>query len=78
MNTTMNTLAGRSKIDILRHIVAEKQTMKLKVAGRIQYVDLFTASMLVQIYDALNEANREKFVALEWPRMIDVGWKLAK
>jgi hypothetical protein len=32
----------------------------------------------VQIYDALNEANRAKFISLPWQRMVKVGWKLAK
>lgn len=40
-------------------------------------LDAFTASMLVQIHDALNDENRERFAALSLLRAVDVGWKLA-
>lgn len=38
--------------------------------------DLFTASAVVQVHDALNETNRAKFAALPLLRMVDVTWKL--
>lgn len=41
-------------------------------------LDSFTASMLVQIHDALNEANRAKFDGLSITKAVSVGWKLAK
>lgn len=40
-------------------------------------LDHFTASMLVQIHDALNVANRERFAAMPLVRAVDVGWQLA-
>jgi hypothetical protein len=39
-------------------------------------VDLWTASTVVQVHDALNETNREKFAALELLRMVDVAFRL--
>jgi hypothetical protein len=40
-------------------------------------LDQFTASMLVQILDALSPDNRAKFEALPLERAVDVGWTLA-
>jgi hypothetical protein len=42
------------------------------------WLDLVTASMLVQIYDALNEVNRAKFAGLPLLKAVNVGWKLVR
>jgi 2-C-methyl-D-erythritol 4-phosphate cytidylyltransferase len=68
----------KTRIDMLREIVAEKQGKRIRVDGRKLYVDLFTASMLVQVYDALNEENRARFIGLPFLRMVDIGWKLTR
>ena len=39
-------------------------------------VDSFTASAVVQVYDALNETNKAKFATLDLLRMVDVTWKV--
>lgn len=65
---------GTPRIERLRHIVEHRQAAR--VEGLL--VDGFTASMLVQVHDALNEANRAKFLALPLRRMVDVGWGLVK
>lgn len=67
-----------TRIEMLREIVAEKQAKRIRVDGRKLYVDLFTASMLVQVHDALNEENRARFIGLPFLRMVDVGWKLTR
>jgi hypothetical protein len=56
----------------LRRIVADHQ--HCEIDGVI--VDAFTANMLCKVLDALNETNREKFLAMPIARMADVGWKL--
>lgn len=63
-----------TRIEKLRSIVEDHQ------ASRVEglYVDAFTASMLVQVYDALNEQNRETFVKLPLRKMVAVGWKLVR
>lgn len=61
------------RIDRLRWIKHHHQAAKTE--GLM--VDAFTAGMLVQIYDALNEENQAKFLGLPLRRMVDVGWKLA-
>jgi hypothetical protein len=63
---------GTPRIDRLRHIVEHKQAAR--VEGLL--MDLFTASMLVQIHDALNKTNRAEFLALPLRKMVSVGWKL--
>lgn len=39
-------------------------------------LDLVTAGMLVQIYDALSPRNQEKFGNMPLLQAVDVGWKL--
>lgn len=49
-------------IDDLKKIVKKKSAMDVKLAdGSSMKVDLFTASAMTQIYDALNDANKKKF-----------------
>lgn len=63
-----------SVIDQMREIVKEKQYRKIK--GHT--VDLFTASHVVQVYDALGPANQKKLESLPLPKMVDLVWKLVK
>jgi hypothetical protein len=41
-------------------------------------LDLFTASMLVNVAGALSPTNREKFTALPILRAVDIGWAVLK
>lgn len=41
-------------------------------------VDLFSAGAICAVYDALNEANREKFASLPAPKMATIAFKLIK
>lgn len=71
-----------TRIELLRQIVTESQAQKISIQdsdgkNHKVYVDMTTANLLVRIYDALNETNREKFIALPWPKMVKVAWKLA-
>jgi hypothetical protein len=63
-----------TRIEKLRKIVREHQHAKIE--GYL--VDGFTASGLVQVYDALSEENRAKFAALPLPQMVDVMWRLVE
>lgn len=58
----------------LRKIVKDKQ--HAKVEGLM--VDLYTASVLVQVYDALSGVNKMKFAQMPLRQMVDVGYKLVK
>ncbi len=73
---TVETVAGnpQDRIAAIRRIVDEKQYAK--VDG--QMIDLFTASHIVQVYDALSEANRAKFASFTAPKMGMIAYKLTK
>jgi hypothetical protein len=66
--------SGNPKEAMLRQIVAEKQ------AGEIEgmMVDLFTASAIVSVLDAINETNKEKLLELPVDRMADIAFKMMK
>lgn len=59
------------RIDQFRKIVEEKQ------AGKIDgvTVDLFSASAVVQLHDALNRTNRVKFLSLTTSAMITFAFR---
>ena len=59
---------------MLRQIVSDKQ--RGKVEGVM--VDLFTASAIVSVLDAINDANKEKLLALPIDRMADIAFKMMK
>jgi len=61
-------------IEQMRNIVSEKQCAKIDGV----LVDLFTASAVVKVYDALNESNQAKFGKLSPARMADITWKVLK
>lgn len=60
-------------IDRLRKIVADKQASR--VDGVL--VDLFSASVVVQVHDAVNEANRAKLSAMPVRKMVSVCFQVA-
>lgn len=57
-----------------RTIVEQKQFAKIDNYT----VDLFTASAIVVVYDALNEQNRAKFLTLPLHKMASVAFKCVK
>ena len=63
-----------SRIDILRRIVKDKQAEKID--GKL--MDLFTASMLVQVYEALSPSNHDKFERLPLMNLVNFGWSMMK
>jgi len=49
-------------LDVLRNIVKNKQMQKVKFKDKkTASVDMFTASAMVKVYDALNKDNQSKF-----------------
>lgn len=63
---------GDAIIAACRDIVARQQYAKIN--GHM--VDLFSASAIVKVYDAVNDANKAKFKALPVARMAAVAFKL--
>ena len=58
----------------LRQIVSDKQ--RGKVEGVM--VDLFTASAIVSVLDAINDANKEKLLELPVERMATIAFNMMK
>lgn len=65
---------ARSRIAALRAIVHSGSARRID--GYI--VDVFTASMLVQVFEALSPASREKFGKPELMRLVEFGWSHVK
>lgn len=60
-------------IDRIRSVVTD-ESMK-RIDGLL--VDLFSASITVQVYDALNEENKAKMAALPVRKMVNVALRVA-
>ena len=64
----------------LRDIVKGKQNKKIKdpKSGKMMRVDLYSASAITKVYDAINKSNKDKFGKLSLPKMVDVAFKVMK
>lgn len=60
------------KISALRKIVHEKQAARVGGA----FVDMATASVILKVYDALNEKNQANFASRPIKQMAVIAWKL--
>jgi hypothetical protein len=76
---TARTVRGTKKadpkvpvIDRMRLIVKECQANRINGV----YIDLFTASCVTQVYDAVNEANKKRLDALPVRKLVDVVYKV--
>jgi len=63
---------GLERITAIRRIVEQGQYAK--VDGCM--IDLFSASAIVKVFDALSEANREKYQVMKAPAMAKIAFKL--
>lgn len=63
---------GLERIAAIRQIVDAGQYAK--VDGIM--VDLFSASAILQVYDAINDANKEKYRNLSVSKMANIAFKL--
>ena len=66
--------SGNPKEDALRNIVAQGQ--RAKVDGPM--MDLFSASAVVQVLDALSPKNKEHYLGMPPLKMAEIAFKLAK
>ncbi len=67
-----NPTSPEQRIVALKDIVTNHQYAKID--GMM--VDGFTASGIVQVYDALSDANKAKYSALTVDRMATIMWKI--
>jgi len=72
-------------ITTIKSIVKDKQAKSIKFAdGKSMKVDMTTANVLLKVIDALNDANKDKFIALvnkskdTFAKAVDFSWKAAK
>jgi len=61
-------------LKVARKVVEEKQFAEHD--GIL--LDLFTASMLVQVYDALGEVSKAKFAGFHLTKAVSIGWKVTR
>ena len=77
----MNEANEPDIISQLRDIVSKKQNQKLKdpKSGKKMRVDLYSASAVTQVYDALKQqSNKDKFVSMGLLGMVNMAFKLLK
>ena len=65
-----------TRLEMLRQIKNDWQARKIRFDGEKGYDDATTASACIAVHDALNETNREKYLALPWSKFVAVTWKL--
>ena len=65
---------AKSIIPQLEKIVQDKQHAKIK--GKI--VDLFTAGMIMKIYNAVNDSNKKRMDALPLEKLVNLAYKMMK
>ena len=60
LHTEESVAIEEGAMDTIKKIVADKQNMPVKFDDGQMKVDLFTASAVSQVYDKVNDANKEK------------------
>ena len=67
-------------IQIARRIVKNQQFEKVKdpISGKKMALDMFSASAITKVYDALSDKNKEKMVKQPLPKMVDIVFKLMR
>jgi len=67
-------------IQIARRIVKNQQFEKIKdpVSGKRMALDMFSASAIVKVYDALSDKNKATLVKQKLPKIVDIVFKLIK
>jgi hypothetical protein len=54
------SILAEDNVDVLKKIVKDKQNQQIKFKDGKMRVDLFTASAVTQVFDAVNKSNQEK------------------
>jgi hypothetical protein len=72
--TARNLPVGEEGIERIRQIVKEKRYAKVNEV----MVDLFSASIIIQVYDIVNDANKEKLRGLRVAKLADVCFAAVK
>ena len=67
-------LSAQERIDAIRSVVTGSSYAKIDGVC----MDLTTAGAIVAVYNALNDANKEKFASFPAHKMATIAWKLVK
>ena len=60
LNREHEYLLAENNVDVLKNIVKNKQAKNIKFSDGTMKVDMFTASAVTKVYDAVNKSNQEK------------------
>ncbi len=71
---TQETVAATpaARIAAIRQVVIDKQYAKVDGA----MMDLFTASLIISVYDQLGEGSKQQYASMQARRMGIIGFKL--
>ena len=58
------SILSEDNLDVLKKIVKDKQNTNIRFKDGSMKVDLFTASAVTQVYDAVNSSNKKKMEKL--------------
>ena len=58
------SVLAEDNVDVLKKIVKDKQNTNIRFKDGSMKVDLFTASAITQVYDAVNSSNKKKMEKL--------------
>ena len=80
IDESLNEAKEPEVISQLRDIVKRKQNKKIKdpISGKMMRVDLYSASAITKVYDAINKSNKDKFGKLSLPKMVNVAFSVIK
>lgn len=70
--TATKELSPEERIAKFREIVGRHQHAKIDGAG----IDAFSASAVVQVYDALSDANKARYAAMPAAKMVNMAYKM--
>ena len=60
INREHEYLLAEDNMDVLSNIVKNKQAKSIKFSDGVMKVDLYTASAITKVYDAVNSSNKDK------------------
>jgi hypothetical protein len=63
---------GEAGLEAMRKIVAEKNAAKINEC----FIDLFSASAVVKVYDVVNEKNKASLLALPVGRVCEIAMQV--
>ena len=64
LNREHEYLLAEDNVDVLKNIVKNKQNKSIKFKDGSMKVDLYTASAVTQVFDAVNKSNQQKITKL--------------